>query len=174
LQLGLSGCYGPFYLVRKVHQFNGEVSDNKWVVELVYLVCTWLPIYGLAGAADALIFNSIEFWTGSNPLATAEVKDGVKTKRIVRGDYEAILQQTQTPNGPEFSITQFNRGTELSSLKIQPEAGNMVARNAAGDLLFSATTLEDGRVQVTDAEGRPMGSYTQKEAQQLLASAARN
>ncbi len=65
----VSGCYGPFHLTRRVWKFNGEVSDNKWVVELVYLVCTAIPVYGIATLADAVIFNSVEFWTGENPLA---------------------------------------------------------------------------------------------------------
>ena len=67
----VSGCYGPFTLTRKVYNWNGQVSDNKWVVETVFLICSWLPIYGIAGLADALIFNSVEFWTGRNPLSSA-------------------------------------------------------------------------------------------------------
>src|SRR5688572_9280960 len=79
------GCYGPFHLVRKVWKWNGEVSDNKWVVEVVYLLTAHLiPVYGIAGLADAIIFNSVEFWTGENPLADDMAKDD--TRRISRGD----------------------------------------------------------------------------------------
>ena len=72
-----SGCYGPFTLTRKVYTWNGQVSDNKWVVETVFLVCSVLPIYHIAGLADALIFNSVEFWTGKNPLASARAEQRV-------------------------------------------------------------------------------------------------
>ncbi len=95
-----SGCYGPFTLVRKVWKWNGEVSDNKWVVELVYLVCTYLPVYGIAGLADAVIFNSVIFWTGKSMLAEGNADTTPKTKRIVRKDSETVLSQA----GNEFLI----------------------------------------------------------------------
>ena len=63
-----TGCFGGFSAWHKVHEFNTNVSDNKWIQELVFLVCSWLPVYGIAGFVDMLIFNSIEFWTGNNPL----------------------------------------------------------------------------------------------------------
>ena len=72
--LSASGCYGPFHLTRKVHHWNGQVSENKWVVEAVFLVCAWLPIYGVATAADALVINSVEFWTGKNMLEESRLR----------------------------------------------------------------------------------------------------
>ena len=61
----LSGCYGPFRLTTKLHQWNGNVSNKKFVNELVFL--------GLCTLGDVLIFNSIEFWGGQNPIT---MKDG--------------------------------------------------------------------------------------------------
>ena len=73
-----SGCYGPFTLTRKVYTWNGQVSDNKWVVETVFLVtAVLLPVYGIASLADGVIFNSVEFWTGKNPLASARAEQRV-------------------------------------------------------------------------------------------------
>jgi hypothetical protein len=64
-----TGCYGPFTLTKKLHSWNGQVSENKWAVEGVFLVtAVLLPVYGIATLADAIFFNSVEFWTGSNPL----------------------------------------------------------------------------------------------------------
>jgi len=68
----VSGCYGPFNLTRKLHQWNGEVSENKWAVEIVFLALVWAPVYGLAGLGDGLIFNTIEFWGGENPITMEE------------------------------------------------------------------------------------------------------
>ena len=84
LGLAASGCYGPFTLTRKVHTWNGGVSDNKWIVEGVFLICAWLPVYGIATLADAVIFNSVEFWTGSNPLKESRNGDPGQTQGIVR------------------------------------------------------------------------------------------
>ena len=64
----LSGCYGPFRLTTKLHQWNGNVSNKKFVNELVFLGLCILPAYELCTLGDVLIFNSIEFWGGQNPI----------------------------------------------------------------------------------------------------------
>lgn len=65
----MSGCYGSFALTSKLHRWNGEVSNHKFVNELVFFGLCILPAYELACLGDALIFNSIEFWGGNNPIA---------------------------------------------------------------------------------------------------------
>jgi hypothetical protein len=63
-----ASCFGPFHAVRRVHAWNADVSDNKWGQELVFLVISIIPVYGIAALGDVLIFNSIEFWGGENPV----------------------------------------------------------------------------------------------------------
>lgn len=63
----ISGCYGPFNLTRQVHHFNGQAGD-KYVNELIFLAFAILPVYTGAAFLDAVLFNSIEFWTGRNPV----------------------------------------------------------------------------------------------------------
>lgn len=167
----MSGCFGPFYLVRKVYKFNSEVSDNKWIREIVYLVCTYIPIYGIAGLADALIFNAIEFWTGNNPLATADAGGVQATKRIVRDGTETVFKRIATPDGDQLVIEQFRGGQLASSARFEREGNVTVARNGNGALLFTAQTLPDGRLVVTNADGQRIASYTAEQTQKFLASA---
>lgn len=61
-----SGCYGPFHLTRNLHHWNGQAVENQWGKEGLYLLLT--PIYGLTIIGDSLIFNSIQFWGGENPI----------------------------------------------------------------------------------------------------------
>lgn len=68
----MASCYGPFALTSKLHDWNGQVSDSKFVNELVFLGLCILPAYELCVLGDGLIFNSIEFWGGSNPIAIQE------------------------------------------------------------------------------------------------------
>lgn len=65
----MTGCYGPFRLTSQLNDWNGRVSDKKFVNELVFLGLCILPAYELCVLGDALIFNSIEFWGGKNPIA---------------------------------------------------------------------------------------------------------
>ena len=77
----LTGCYGPFRLSTKLHNWNGQVSNKKFVNELVFLGFCILPAYELCVFGDALIFNSIEFWSGNNPIS---MKDGeVETQDVM-------------------------------------------------------------------------------------------
>ncbi|MDL2231638.1 DUF3332 domain-containing protein [Porphyromonadaceae bacterium OttesenSCG-928-L07] len=69
LSLTLSGCFGSFALLNKVHTWNDSVSDKKFVKELVFLAMCIIPVYELATLGDALIFNTIEFWGDTNPIA---------------------------------------------------------------------------------------------------------
>ena len=67
--VAMSGCYGPFALTSKLPDWNGQVSQKKFVNELVFLGLCILPAYELCVLGDGLIFNSIEFWGGNNPIA---------------------------------------------------------------------------------------------------------
>ena len=162
-----SGCYGPFTLVRKVWKWNGEVSDNKWVVEVVYLVCSWLPVYGIAGLADAVIFNSVIFWSGKSML-DANADTAPKTKRIVRKDSETVLSQA----GNELRIEQYQHGKQVASLKMQREGSGMVAYDAQGVKLFSANTQANGSVVVANAKGEQVAGYSAEQAQRMMESAS--
>ncbi|MDR0982424.1 MAG: DUF3332 domain-containing protein [Culturomica sp.] len=71
LSLSLSGCIGSFTLVNKVKDWNQELN-GKFLQELVFLGLHIIPIYQLAVMGDLLIFNTIEFWSGENPLAMDE------------------------------------------------------------------------------------------------------
>ena len=74
------GCYGPFNLTQQVHHWNGTVVENNWAQEGIYLLVNIILLYPLAALGDTIIFNSIEFWGGDNPISspyTAQVyQDG--------------------------------------------------------------------------------------------------
>jgi hypothetical protein len=61
------GCYGPFNLTKSLHEWNGEVG-GKWADEGVFLCLVIIPVYGVCMFVDAIVLNSIEFWTGDNPV----------------------------------------------------------------------------------------------------------
>ena len=175
-----SGCYGPFHLTRRLHRWNGQVGD-KWAQEFVFLVLAWLPIYGVATLGDAIVFNSIEFWTGQNPAApegTPRHKASLgspspQTRRIVRNDAEAILTHRSGPEGQQLIIEQFQHGRPAESLHVQQQGGVTVATNAKGDTLFIAQTLPDGGILIADAAGKQIASYPAREVERLTASVSK-
>lgn len=74
-----TSCIGSFTLTNKLLAWNRTI-DNKFVNELVFFAFYVLPVYEVSALADVLVLNSIEFWSGENPVAsssqTIDGKDG--------------------------------------------------------------------------------------------------
>lgn len=90
-----TSCIGSFKLWNNLKDWNQDVSNSKFVNELLFIALHIVPVYEIAYLADALVLNSIEFWSGSNPVASNETKE-VKGEN---GDYLV----TTTENG--YTIT---------------------------------------------------------------------
>jgi hypothetical protein len=71
LPLATSGCFGRFQLTRNLYQFNVDVSPDKWVRWFVFLVLAIVPIYFIAAVVDLVFANSVEFWSGKNPIVAS-------------------------------------------------------------------------------------------------------
>lgn len=63
-----TGCYGQFALTEKVHKWNGEVTNNKFVHSLLFWGMVIVPVYEVVTFVDAIFFNVVEFWSGANLL----------------------------------------------------------------------------------------------------------
>lgn len=105
----LSGCYGKFALTKKLYDFNGSVHPNGIVQSVIMVGLNIIPVYGIAIMADALILNSVEFWTGKNPMNasnTFEDKDsqGNQVHAIKHPDGSMDLTFRDTYGG-EASMT---------------------------------------------------------------------
>lgn len=82
----LSSCIGSFSLTNRLLSWNDTIG-NKFVNELVFIAFWVLPVYEVSGLADILVINSIEFWSGSSPLAQGStIIDGNDGKYLVDRD----------------------------------------------------------------------------------------
>ncbi len=84
-----TSCIGGFKLTNKVYEFNKSLG-SKFVNELVFILMVIVPVYEITLLIDGLILNSIEFWTGSNPMAMNEGESETK-----------VVEQ----NGVKYQIT---------------------------------------------------------------------
>lgn len=96
-----SSCVGSFSLFNRLSSWNQSVG-NKFVNELVFLAFNIIPVYGVAYVADALVINSIEFWSGSNPMAN------IGDVKRVKGENGNYMVKT-LENG--YSITKEGEAT---------------------------------------------------------------
>jgi hypothetical protein len=138
---GTFGCYGSFNLTRALYKFNGEVKagDNKQLSGAVQSVIMILlsPIYGLATLADALIINSIEFWTGKNPMQ-ANAEPTIRTVQV--GSDRYVQTFTQAAGAKEMRIEYSRDGRHVNTLVVRQEENSPTV---TADLRWS-----DGRHEV--------------------------
>ncbi|MGF1734493.1 DUF3332 domain-containing protein [Photobacterium satsumensis] len=62
----LSGCVGSNVATSKLMEYNVKAVDNRYARGGLNMLMS--PIYGVTITADYLVLNSLEFWTGSNPV----------------------------------------------------------------------------------------------------------
>ncbi|WP_321426752.1 DUF3332 domain-containing protein [uncultured Bacteroides sp.] len=138
----LSSCVGSFSLFNKLVTWNQNVSD-KFVNEVVFLALNIVPVYGVCYLADAVVINSIEFWTGSNPVA--KVGD-VKNVKGENGNYTVETLK----NG--YSITKDGKSMELL-FNEESQTWSVVSEGVSSELM---KMKKDGTVQLYLPNGGSM------------------
>lgn len=116
--LPLQSCIGSFSLTNKVLSWNNQVS-TKFVNELVFFAFWVLPVYEVTSIADLLILNSIEFWSGSNPVeASTKVIDTDQGRYYIACDGKGY--DIKAPNGDQVRLD-FEDDSKTWSVKLNDE-----------------------------------------------------
>jgi hypothetical protein len=150
------GCYGSFSLVKKVYKFNGTWG-NKFVNELGFLVMNIVPVYGVAAFVDAIVLNSIEFWTGKNPSAASN-------DRVVPLDGTTSL----TLRGSDGTIVLTSR-TEAGTVQYAFEKGNdgTVVKDSNGKVLARCAMTSEGGMRIYDGNNKLIAECSAAQVQFL-------
>ena len=69
LSLGATSCLGPNHMFNGLTNWNANVTEQDWVAEVIYLGLNIIPVYWFALAADGLVVNTIDYWSGNNPVS---------------------------------------------------------------------------------------------------------
>ena len=139
-----NSCYGPFRLTTKLYTWNGTVG-SKWANEGVFLAFAILPVYFVTLFLDGIIFNSIEFWGGSNPISMNEgdveiqiVKSGDKEYSITAMKNKFVIEQLKGPQAGHIAEVLF----------IPEEQSCYLNHNGENIKLLEFFPADDGREQV--------------------------
>jgi hypothetical protein len=122
-----SACFGSFNLTRKVYEFNKSVSDDKFVRELVFLGLGVVQVYSIGAFIDAVIVNSIEFWTGENPVKVATIRVDSATT-VARVIFEKDGHRVMT-----LKTFQFDQLVALTTVEQVPGADDVSFRTRMSD-----------------------------------------
>lgn len=158
----VSGCTGTFQLTRKVYNFHRSQTD-KWMDEILFLVVWLVPVYGLATLADGVIFNSIEFWTGNNPIQSAAWASPEQRRTVRAGDQALVM--TYVPKTDQIMLASAQDAGPTMVLERGPDG--VSAKDAQGQILFRSTATPDGGIAVYDQQARLVKAYSPDEVRRL-------
>ena len=162
-----TSCIGSFKMWNGLKDWNQGVGD-KFVNELVFIALHIVPVYEIAYLADLVVLNTIEFWSGSNPMASNEVKEikGENGEYLVKSNNNGYTitnkddnqsmdlvynQETQTWNAvtdtKDIELVKINNNGTVSinmqngtSMTVMPDMqGVAAARAAIGSTSFFAS-----------------------------------
>lgn len=152
----VTSCIGSFTLTNRVKLWN-EGIGNKFVNELVFVALHIVPVYEISILADILVINSIEFWSGDNPIANA---GDIKT---IKGENSDYLVET-LENGYSITNADNNESMELI-FNEKTNTWSVVSEHTSSDLI---KLNDDGTAQLYLPDGESMNVTL--DAQGLLAA----
>lgn len=153
LSLVFTSCYGPFEATKRLHSWNSEF-EGEWEQEGVFVLLCIIPVYPLAAIGDALIFNSVEFWGGTNPMASS----GIDVRLFQDGDRTIRLERSLGPEGPVLNCCVEQGGAVVATLKLESTAEGTSLRAGDGHVYATATTLDDGQIEVRNGAGEVLAT----------------
>lgn len=62
-----TSCVGSFSLFNRVAKWNMRATSSKFLNEIIFILIS--PAYAVCAVTDLLVLNTVEFWSGSNPVA---------------------------------------------------------------------------------------------------------
>ena len=152
-----SSCIGSFSLFNKYEKWQCNMTSSKIVNGVVGLILQ--PIVGgVCLFADALVLNTIEFWTGNNPVA-----ENTRMVQGADGRYYAVktTRQGYKITSPTGEVTYFihDAKTDAWSISQNGVTRELVRINADGTIqatlqsgeTITVTNDEAGLQQVEDA-----------------------
>lgn len=163
--VGLSSCIGSFGLTNKLLSWNKSIG-NKFVNELVFVAFCILPVYEVSALADILVVNSIEFWSGDNPMAcgTRRIEGTDGQQYLVKCDgkgYDIVSEadgstvrldfdldsrtwSAAMPDGNVYPLITFNDTDNSVTMPTADGCGMRVELTPSGVLAYRAASQQCG------------------------------
>jgi hypothetical protein len=157
-----SSCLGSFQAFNNLKDWNQDVSDSRFVNNLVFWGLNIVPVYGLFFLGDAIIFNVIEFWSGSNPIAmkpgeteTQMVEHEGNTYKMVASTNRVRVEVLQGPKrGNKLEL--FYKPDEKSWNAIRPD-GEIIKLSSFEDGFYLVYLPDGKKVKIDALQPRAQG-----------------
>lgn len=148
LPVSTTACFGSFRLTQKLHQFNREVSQDRWTRWFIFLLMAGFPVYAAGLVIDGLFANAIEFWGGRNPFAMAP-----GTTEVLAGADGSLLRVTAVEAGV-LDVELVEATGARHALRVVQHDASVAAYKPDGRLLGTVEDFAGEPRFVANAEGR--------------------
>lgn len=134
-----SSCLGSFSAFKNLKDWNNEVSDSKFVNNAIFWGLNIIPVYGLFFLGDTIIFNVIEFWSGSNPIAMEEGDEEVQMVEHEGNSFEMVA----TKNRIQVTVLEGPKKGKKIDLVYKPGEKSWNAVRPNGEII-KLSSFEEG------------------------------
>jgi hypothetical protein len=138
-----ANCFGKFGLVRSVYSINAGINIGSGkIAKLFHTLLMIFPFsfaYWGASLLDLILFNLVEFWTDSNPIAMSEYNfDGTRVREFSKDGQN--LHLTYSDFGRELKLTARSKEREVTVYAFAKEPGKLFRKE--NGKMVDVTTLE--------------------------------
>ncbi|MBQ8463917.1 MAG: DUF3332 domain-containing protein [Prevotella sp.] len=144
-----NSCIGSFSLFNSYEKWQCNMTGNKFVNGIVGLILQ--PIVGsVCLFVDAVVLNTIEFWSGSNPMAAGQIQ----TVKGQDGRYYAVktLKNGYEVKAPSGEVTLFIHDAQTDSWSMQQNGQTQEIIRFNTDGTIQATLQSGEKLTVTNDE----------------------
>ena len=139
MTLLFSSCLGSFSAFNSLKDWNDGLTESKFLDNLVFWGLNIIPVYGLFFLGDTIIFNVIEFWSGSNPIA---MKEGEVETQMVEHEGNTI-QMVGTKNRIQLTVLEGPKKGNKLELFYKPDEKSWNAIRPNGEII-KLSSMEEG------------------------------
>ena len=164
--IAFNGCIGSFSLTNKLYSWNQKATSDKYINTGIMWVLLIVPVYHFSMFVDFVILNTIEFWTGKNPmeftgpntLEKVVTGNNGNTYKVTMGNCKITIDQ----------LTGTNAGKEVSVIYVK-ETGSYYMNNGSGNPVEVAS-LNGSMINLYTPDGKVLTqSLSAAPAQMALA-----
>ena len=152
-----SGCTGSFMLTKKVYNWHRGLGD-KWSDEFGFLLCALIPIYGISTFADAIVFNSVEFWTGKNPVEEANAGGKVDKKIVKTPEGDATVSYNY--DSKELTIASQKKGLHGTQVTLAKQGNTVITKDQNGGVIYTTVKNDAGDYLVYNKNQQLVRTYS--------------
>lgn len=148
--ISFANCFGKFAIVKKVYDVNESFNIGSGLLaKIIKTLVMYFPfsiLYAVGFFFDIILFNLIEFWSGSNPVGYNEY------------DQDGKFVKTFENQGEKLTLTYSNFGSRLD-LQVEKEGKTQflsTLRSEPGKFFVE----KDGKLEEIAVSAETIGSKT--------------